>query len=369
MKNVLIVIQLVRRGGVELTAINLAVNLDKEKFKVSFLLLNPYEGQDNELLNELKQRGYEFFSIPENVNSYIDKYKYLCNFFKKHRFDIVHSHVILFSGIVLAAAKKGKVPVRVAHSHTTKWNNKENLKYKIYKAFMRLLLNRCSTRKLACSKAAGEFLYGKKHYLQSGIFIANGIDFEKFQFDPVCRLKTRNEFGVSEKELLIGHVGTIYKIKNQKYLIEIFSEILKINPNSKLMLVGEKADIAPVEEEARKLNVIDKVIFTGQLNNVADVYQAFDIMIFPSLHEALPVSLIEAQASKLPCLISDTVTDEVKYNGNVEFLSLKKGPEIWAAKALELIKAERETVDISLLRYNYDIKKVEKKLENIYSTP
>lgn len=368
MKNVLTVIQLVRRGGVELTAINLATSLDREKFKVSFLLLNPYEGQDNELLDELKQRGYEFFSVPESVSGYIGKYKYLCKFFKEHRFDIVHSHVILFSGIVLAAAKKGNVPVRVAHSHTTKWNNKENLRYKIYKAFMQLLLNRYSNRKLACSKAAGEFLYGKKHYLKSGIFIANGIDFDKFKFDPVCRSKTRDDFGVSEKELLIGHVGTIYKIKNQEYLIEIFSEILKLNPNAKLMLVGEKADIAPVEEKMRKLNVKDKVIFTGQVNNVENIYQAFDIMIFPSLHEALPVSLIEAQASKLPCLISDTVTAEVKYNDNVEFLSLKKSPEIWASKALKMIKREREEVDVSLLSDNYDIKKVEKKLETIYST-
>lgn len=369
MKNVLIVIQLVRRGGVELTAINLATNLDKEKFNVSFLLLNPYEGQDDDLYEELKQQGYEFFCVPQNVKSYIDKYRFLCGFFRAHKFDIVHSHVILFSGIVLTAAKKGNVPVRVAHSHTTKWNNEENLKYKLYKAFMRFLLSRNCNKKLACSTAAGEFLYGKKQYAESGIFIANGINFEKFEFSPERRRNFRKQFGISDNELLIGHVGTIYRIKNQDFLIEIFAEILKLKPDSKLILVGEKVDVDPVAEKARRLNVIDKVIFTGQLNNVEDVYQAFDIMIFPSLHEALPVSLIEAQASKLPCLISDTVTSEVKYNNNVEFMSLKSGADEWANKAVELLREERDKVEISLLKESYDLKKAEKQLEKIYLEP
>lgn len=366
-KKLLIVIQLVRRGGVELVAINFARKIDKTKFDVSFLLIDPYEPQDEDLLQELKDEGFEFIYMPKDAGGYVGKYKFMDSLMKKQHFDIVHSHTILFSGLVLMAAKKNGVKIRIAHSHVIKWNRQENFKYKAYKKFMQFLLNKYANVKIGCCKAAGEYLFGKNAYNKSGTFVANGVDTKKFAYNADYRSYIRNEFGIEKDELLVGHIGTIYKIKNQTFLVEIFAEMLKKQPNAKLLLVGEKVDTQPVIDVAEKLGVTDKVIFAGQRSDIDKIYSALDIMIFPSLHEALPVSLIEAQSSQLPCLIANTVTTEVKFNNNVDFMALNNNPAQWSEKAFELLSVGRNSVSLDSLKETYDIEKVIEQLEKIYN--
>lgn len=365
MKEILVVIQLVRRGGVELAAINFAKNLDKEKFNVTFLLLNPDEGQDDELLAELEAQGCIFIKKPESVRGYVGEYKFLCSVFEKKHYDIVHSHVILTSGLVLAAAKKYGVPVRAAHSHTTKWNHDENIKYKLYKAAMRFLINKNATLKLACSTASGEWLYGKKAYQKDGIFIANGVNTEKFAFSLSERKRIRDEFSLGDC-FVVGHVGSVIPLKNQIFLVGVFAELLKKIPDACLVLAGEKFDAAPVEKKARELGVADKVIFTGSRSDISAFYSAFDVMCFPSLHEAFPVALIEAQAARLPCLISDRVTKEVKVNENVEYMPLEEAPEKWAQKLIELSSLPRQEVNSTRLAGEFDIKAVAGNLGELF---
>lgn len=365
-KKLLVVIQLIRRGGVELVAINFAKSIDKSKFDISFLLLNPYEPQDEALKKELELDGYKIINMPKNVSGYLGKYRFIKNLIKNEKYDIVHSHTIFFSGIVLMAAKKCGVKVRAAHSHTIKWNREENLPYKLYKSVMRFFLNKNANYKLACSKKAGDFLYGEKTYKKHGQFIANAINIADYSYHSDSRQDIRKEFNISENQLLVGHVGSVYKIKNQTFLIDVFREIIKKRPDAKLILVGEIFDKEPVDKKIEQYNLQEQVIFTGSRKDVSKFYSAMDVMIFPSLHEALPLSLIEAQASKLPCLVSDTVTDEVKFNENVEFLSLSLSPTVWADKALSLLNIQRETVSIHELYQVYDINYVSAQLEQIY---
>ncbi len=362
----LVVIQLVRRGGVELVAINFARALDKSKYDVSFLLIDPYEGQDEELLKELESEGFSFISMPANTGGYFAKFKYIDGLFQKEKYDAVHSHVILFSGIVMAAAKKHGIPIRVSHSHITKWNRAENIKYKIYKNVMRALINRNATHKLSCSYDAGCFLYGKSEYEKNGIFLANAIDTDKFSYNASSRKRIRDEFGISDKTTIVGHVGSVYKIKNQRFLVEVFSEMLKSDNDMLLILAGELFDDEPVRKRAEELNITDKVILTGARDDIASLYSAIDIMIFPSLHEGLPLAVLEAQAAKLPCLISDTVTTEVKFNANVAFESLTSPLSEWSNKAFELLKCNRENTDISKLINSYDIHNAVSVLDDIY---
>lgn len=365
-KKLLIVIQLVRSGGVELVAINFARHLDKTKYDISFLLINPYENQDEEFVRALKKEGFAIYSLPENIGNILNKYKYIYRFIKQGGYDIVHSHVILFSAVVLLAAKRAGVKVRAAHSHIIKWNRKENTAYKLYKFVMSCLLNYAATLKFACSEQAGEFLYGKRGYRNGGIFIPNGIDTSKYRLDTDIRNRKRAELGMDKDTILVGHIGTVYSIKNQVFLVQIFAEMLKHNSNMKLLLVGEKVDIQPVLDIAEELGVAGKMELLGQRTDVNALLQAFDIMIFPSLHEALPVSLIEAQAAMLPCLISDTVTAEVKFNRNVEFLSLSDNVEKWSETAFDLLRMDRSGISTDALVSAYDIKAVIKELDSIY---
>ena len=367
MKKVLVVIQFLRRGGVELAAVNFATKLNKEKFDVSFLLVNPDDNQDEILHKELSEQGYNIYLVPNNCSGYLNRYRFLCSFFAENKFDIVHSHVIFFSGIVLAAAKKNDIPVRVAHSHITKWNHNETLKYKIYKSFMRVLINNCATVKFACSDDAGTFMYGNKSYAKNGVYIPNAVDCQRFAFDDDKRRQIRNEFNVSDSTVLVGHIGTVYRIKNQSFLVQVVSEMIKTNQDIKCVMVGEPIEREQVEQKAVELGISKNVIFAGSRADTDAFYSAFDIMIFPSLHEGLPLSLIEAQAAQLPCIVSDSVNHSVKFNTNFNFKSLNESADKWSDSAFKLLAISRKSVSIDNLINDYDINAVIKKLEFFYN--
>lgn len=365
-KKLLIVLQLIRRGGVELVAINFAQNLNPTKYDITIMLVSPNVNHDDELAQELIDSGIKIVKLSENIGGYIQKYKFIKEFLKDNRFDIVHSHTMFFSGFVMLAAKECGVKVRVSHSHATKWNRKENLFFKAYKNFTRFLINTCSTHLLSCSTQSGIYLYGKKSFEKRGQIITNGIDTKKYAYNEKARTEIRDEFSIKDMEILVGHIGSIYYIKNQTFLIEVFAKMLEQNSEMKLLLVGEEFDGDPVRKKIKEYNLNDKVTFAGRRNDITKIVQAMDIMIFPSLFEALPVSLIEAQASSLPCLISDSVTNEVKFNENVEFLSLNENAKVWADKAFELLKTDRSTVKTENLTKFYDISYVIKELNRIY---
>ena len=159
---VLTVIQLIRKGGVELAAINFARGLDKSLYDVTFLLVDRLENQDEALADELRFEGFGIVSLPDNCRGYYARYKFILSFLNENHFDVVHSHVLFFSGAVLAAAKKAGVAVRAAHSHAVRWNREENIKFKIYKFVMRTLLKFNCNLELACSQKAGEFFVRQK---------------------------------------------------------------------------------------------------------------------------------------------------------------------------------------------------------------
>lgn len=365
-KKLLVVMQHLRRGGVELAAINFASNLNKDKYSITYYLVDVQNYHDEALESELLTSGAKIIKVLHRDHGYIKGYFHAKKIISSGKYDIVHSHVMFFSGIIAAAAKHCGVKKIVTHSHGTKWNHKENVIFKVYKAVMRKLINKNATHILACSEAAGEYLYGKKEYQKRGIFVPNGIDCSAYAYNEAVRREVRNEFGIGNGEILIGHIGTIYKIKNQVFLVEIFAEMLKTAPDSHLLLAGERVEDEPVLRKAKELGIENKIIFTGQRSDVSRLLQGFDIMIFPSLYEGLPVSLIEAQAAKLPCLISTAVTNEVAFNKNTAFMPLSEPAAKWGEKAFELIKANRNETDITSLVNNFDIHKATEILNKIY---
>ncbi len=366
-KKLLVVLQQLRRGGVELAAINFASNLNKEKYDITYYLVNIESNHDKSLEEEIIASGAKIINAPKSAHGYLRGYVNAKKVISGGKYDIVHSHVMFFSGIIAAAAKKCGVKRIITHSHATKWNHRENVLFKIYKAAMRRLINKNATHRLACCTTAGEYLYGKEEYEKNGIFVPNGIDCSKYIFNEEVRQEVRGEFGIKDGEPLIGHIGTIYKIKNQVFLTEIFAEMLKTEPNARLLLAGERVDDEPIIEKARKFGIENKIIFADQRSDVDRLLQGFDIMIFPSLFEALPVSLIEAQAAKLPCLISDAVTKEVAFNANTAFMPLSQPTKKWSEMAFELIKQDRKGINTASLVKNYDISAVAEILDKIYS--
>lgn len=367
-KQVLIVVQLLRRGGIELVAIRQALALDKRRFDVTLYLQNPYdEVNDVQLTDKLAQGGVHVVSRPESVSGYVANYKYLCRFLATHKFDVVHSHVTLFTGIVLAAAKKCHVPIRIAHAHATKWNHKETVPFKLYRKVMQQLIDCCATHLCACSSQAGLYLYGATAFQKRGVFVPNGIDTTLYTYNQDVRKRMRYAFGLTDNEVLIGHIGTIYKIKNQAFLIDILDCLKRRGIPSKLILVGEDIEGDIVRNRADELGVTESVIFAGQRRDVPEILQAIDVIVFPSLHEALPVALIEAQAAKCPCVVSDTVTREVQLNQNISFVSLQDPAELWCETILSLLDEDRGQVSTDELSKVYDLSSVMEQLQKIYA--
>ncbi|MGN1420919.1 MAG: glycosyltransferase [Eubacterium sp.] len=366
-KKVLIVNDELQFGGSDLVAVRLEQYLDKDKFDCTYCVRHEEIGPLEPLLIE---RGVRIIHIPDNQLSYGKSYKFILNLLEKEHFDIIHSHLLFFSAIVLKAAKKKNVPVRVAHSHFSKPLYPEKGLKKIlknaYRFLMRIWLKRYATKMIACSVPAGEFLYGKKTFAKKGIVLNNGIDCSEYEFKKSVRESVRKEFNISDDAVLIGHIGQMWYAKNHDFLIDVFNEFHKINPNSYLMLVSNGPLREKIESKVESLNLKDAVIFTGFRTDCNELLMAMDCFVFPSIHEGFPLTLIEAQASKLSCLVSDAVNPATKLNSNFDFASLEGPVSEWVRKIDELLKIDRDSVDNSKVISEYDIKNISKKLEKIY---
>lgn len=310
------------RAGLETMLMNYYRNIDRTQIQFDFLTHRPNKSDyDDEILSLGGKVYYAPRLYPQNYPAY---FKWMEKFFKEHpEYKIVHSHIDSMSYLPLLAAKKAGVPVRIAHSHNTAID--KDFKYPL-KQYFRFKINSVCNERLACGQEAGEFLFGNKDFK----VIPNAIDAEKFYFDEEIRGKKREELGITD-EFVVGHVGRISYQKNHKFLIEIFNELLRTEPNSILLLVGVGEKEEDVRKQIHKLGIDEKVKFLGNRSDVNELYQAMDVFVMPSFFEGIPVVGVEAQFADLPCVFSDKVPKEVKFNEKCEFVSLDKSAKEWAS--------------------------------------
>ena len=204
-------------------------------------------------------------------------------------------------------------------------------------------------------------------FSKAGEILNNPVDSQEFCFDCEFRTRKRKEFHISRDTIVVGHIGRLCTSKNQSFLIHVFAEFKQLVNDSLFIMVGHGEDQEMLEQLVNKMGLQRSVIFTGDRTDVNQLLSMIDIMVFPSLTEGLPVMLIEAQFTKLPCLISDGVPLAVKFNENVEFLSLSESFSIWAKHTLNLLKIDRHKIDNSKLLSSYDIDSVSRKLYKIYT--
>lgn len=326
------------RGGIQSLVIDWVSRFDKQKIHVDFLLLD--DGKEYELEQTLKELGCTVYKLKGIwVKTPIDfiKYKYAVkSFFKEHHdYKVVHMHSSSKNYMILKYAKKYDIPIRIAHSHNIDFQTKNSLKKLIGNLFKKPLI-KYATDYFACSKIAGEWLFGED-IVESDKFrvIHNAVDYDKFKFNENIRKNMRKEFGFKENDIVIGNVGRFAQQKNHDFLIDIFNECYKNNSNYRLLLVG----IGELEQEIKNkvsiLGLEKEVVFAGFRKDVNCCMQAMDLFLMPSLHEGLPVVGVEAQASGLTCYMSkDVITPEVKIADNVYFISLNKSSKDWAEKII-----------------------------------
>lgn len=366
--------QLLIKGGTESVMLNIFDSIDQNKFHIDFLLMHDAQIEDKtEASRYLRKKGAAVYYYTPLKNGLFQSRKSLEYFFKSHQYDIVHTHMNALGAAVLRVAKKYGVPVRVAHSHNT-WHqleihNPKDLLHYLYLEKERKQLRRVATHYIGCSEEAGEWLFGKKLCRTPEYFtFKNAIDVEKYQYNPEVRQKLRTEYHL-DNQFVVGHVGRFDYQKNHVFLIHAFERLHQKNANTKLMLIGIGEYFEKMQELVRQLKLEDSVLFLGKRSDVPQLLQAMDVFFMPSHFEGLPVSLIEAQAAGLKCLVSDQVSRQADISGNVQFLGIGEidlNHWVNAAETIMNDKNDRKTPIEAIRKNGYDMKFNIKQLEAFY---
>lgn len=354
---VLQVVTYMGRGGLETMLMNYYRHIDHSKIQFDFLTHREFDGDYDK---EIKELGGNVYHL-SNLNPLSISYKKSLNdFFVNHpEYKIVHSHLDCMAGIPLKYAKLHNVPIRIAHAHNS--NQTKDLKYPLKLLYKRNIKKNANCL-FACGDEAGKWMFNTDNFK----VLNNAINAKDYTFNLNIRNDKRKEFGISDDSILVGHVGRFFPQKNHEFLIDIFNQFHKDHPNSYLMLVGEGELKTSIQDKVRTLGLENYVIFTGLRSDVNELLQAMDVFLFPSLYEGLPVSIIEAQAAGLPCLISDKVPIECKKTDLVYQLSLEDSVKTWAHKIYELSHITRRDTYEEIKQSGFDIVENAKWLENFY---
>ena len=302
-------------GGTENYIYNLVQCLNKSIYTMDFLVIDegkhtPYQEEINKYYDDGKNH---FYYCPNIKKSLIFGLKWLKNFYENNHYDVIYMNATTSARIVycLYPIRKFKTPL-ITHSHRSDGN-------KLNHYIFRNSVIRHSIYKLACSKNAEEWMFGKKN--QNYSLISNGIITEKFKFNNVYRNDIRNELNISDDRYLIGHVGRFSEEKNHSFFIELAK---KLDDKYIFLLIGE----GPLKEEFKKRvkeeNLESKFRILDGTKFIYKYYNAMDIFMMPSFNEGLPIVCVEAQCNGLNCIFSDTISNETNISGNCEYLPLNE---------------------------------------------
>lgn len=352
-------------GGQEAFVNNVIENINCEGLYVD--LFTPYYC-DNELYRKnIENRGGKVFTAELDFKPGASRFnikKPLNKIIKEGKYDVVHIHSGSISILSIAAeiAKKNKVKAIIVHSHSPAEH--ETLKHMFIKIWFYRVMAICPTYYFACSLNAALCKFPRKIALTKTKFIKNGINLDKYKFDIEKRKKMRKYLKLNENDYLIGHVGRFSKEKNHKFLIEMIDNLVTLDKNVKLILIGDGELKKDIEEQVKKRDLTKIVIFTGNIINVDEYMQAMDCFVLPSLYEGLPFVGIEAQASGLPIVVSNGVSHELQLTNSVQFEDLEVNK--WVEKIKENKNIKRYDNVLTLKKAGFDITQTASILRDIY---
>ena len=342
-------------SGVLSVVLNWHRHIDTTQIQFDYLY---YKRVSTNRQQEIEQLGGQCYELPNPTSHPLQFLRESYKFFKTRRYNTVHSHITHLNLFFFPLAKVFGAQNIIQHAHATKWgfSGISNVRNCIMLHAVWPLI----THKMACSKLAGKIYYGKNFTI-----INNGIDVKKFAYNSVVRARKRKELSL-EDNFIVGQVGRFSVEKNHAFLLDVFAELVKMEPVSRLVLVGEGYLEEKIKNQVKMRGLEDKVLFLGIRKDVAELYDAFDVLCMPSLHEGFPVVGAEAQCSGLPVVFSDTITSEVLLLPDSFMLSLKDAPAKWAAQILLLKGKQRKYGDEFLLSKGLDIRQTARQIQDFY---
>ena len=357
-------------GGIETYLIEQFRHLDKSKIDYDFVNITGEYSICYE--DEILASGSKIFKVVSRHKNPLLHYWQWFNILLQNKgvYDVIVLNTNSLEYVFpLVLGKVFGIPVRVIHSHNSGFENKQSLARRLLVGMNKKLLAWSANLRFACSQFAGQWMFKDNPYH----VIYNAIDIHKYDADLIVREETRNALGL-HTELTLLHVGRFSYQKNHSFLLDIFKEVHRIQPDSVLLLVGDTTEESEfLTEVKRKIKVygLENVVrLLGRRDDVNKIMQAADVLVMPSFFEGLTVVGIEAQASDLPLLLSDTVTKELGLLPSTQFISLEAGPTAWAEAIVNSKQHNRQSRYEELKAAGYDIgnetERVEKLLIDAY---
>lgn len=330
-------------GGIENFIMNLYEKIDKEKiqFDVAVHMRKP-----DDYVETIKQMGGKIYELPRLTKRPIQNLIQIYRIVKDNQYKIVIRHTAnaLVAPQLLMARIGGAYTI--CHSHS------EQDSQKLLHNLGKLLMGVAASERFACSEKAGQWMYGRKSFQ----IIHNAVNIKKFMYNAESARKVREEFNLG-KCRVYGYIANFIPSKNHMYLLKIFKEISLLDEDARFFCLGDGLLRPDIESEIKRLNLENQVVLTGIRKDVENFMSCFDVLVFPSIYEGLPLTLIEAQAAGLACLVSDTVTKDIIVSQNlVRYESIEKEPAVWAKEAIMMgIGIDRSCQHESIAKAGYDI--------------
>ncbi|HIT73064.1 MAG TPA: glycosyltransferase family 1 protein [Candidatus Fimicola cottocaccae] len=350
------------RGGAETMIMNMYRNIDRDKMQFDFVVHKTDKGDYDDEIYDLG--GNIFYCERYNVINHFSYEKWWNKFFDEHKeYKIIHAHATGPAAVYIPIAKKHGL-FAISHSHIAL--SQKGFRQAVNNMYRKPLVN-ISDYMFACSREAGFWMFGNDIENKSNYRVFNNaVDTEIFKYNENKRNEKRKELKL-ENNFVITNVSRFHEQKNHTFIIDIFEKVYEKNKNSKLLLVGDGMLKSEIENKVRDKGLQECVIFTGVRSDIPEILQASDVVLFPSLREGLPVALVEAQASGLKVICSDTISKEVKITNLVEMYSLSDSSEKWANEILKYYEGyDRKDMSDEIKKAGYDIKSSAKWLQEFY---
>ena len=343
--------------GITAVIMNYYRNIDMSQVKMDFVASNPSE---KKFIDEIRKRGSGLFLLPQRSKHLLIYILKLLIIMNKGNYDIVHVHgnsaTMVFE---LKCAQLRKIPNRIAHVHNSV------CKYKTISVVCKKMFANTYTHAFACGELAGKVLYGEKKFH----VIKNGFDVLQYRYNAAIRQQIRNRLNLNGKKV-VGHVGSFTYQKNHEYIIDVLSELYQFDSSFHLILIGDGIMKDSVTNETIRRGLIENITFIKKTDKVYQYLMAMDYFIFPSRYEGLPMAVLEAQATGLPCFLSNAISQEVKVGSDTLFLELKESAKKWAECILNYEIIDRGSISDNNIRQlqekGFDIRKSAQELQNIY---
>ena len=354
------------RGGIETMVMNLYRRMDRRLVQFDFLAHYGREAAYNDEIRALGGRIYEMPALKDDNRVYYWRlFSYLLalhRFFRVHReYRILHGHMTNTAGLYLPIARRYGVSCRIAHSHSTR--GKSGLQG-IITAFLQAPVHAMATDYFACSRGAARWLFPKAA-AQEVRMVPNAIVLEQFRFRTDVRQSLRKELGFSDEPVIVC-VARFRPEKNQQFLLPVLKSLLEQCPSAVLLFVGDGPCEQAVRSASISMGLQKQIRFLGARSDVADLLSAADVFVLPSFWEGMPVSVIEALASGLPCVVSDGCPEETTAFDAVTALSLQASAKTWADALQKAAACPRSDLQNQLREAGFDIHTAASQLQAFY---